>query len=303
MLAARHTNLSRLFFVLVVAVAFFSFNIFDQQPIGLFEVNVVSGPGNEFAPTMSADGMTFLFVRSQPGYVKQKIMVMKKVGGKWTNPVPVSFTDERYEDSDPCITPNGSTLYFTSNRPDNRDTLPDFNIWKSELKNGKWQLPVMLKGEVNSVYDEFGPKFAKGRLYFNSFRPGGVGGSDIYAGTLNRESCLDVRNLRSVNSIFNEFDPALSPDGKHLVFSSWRTRNSAGNSDLYASKWNDSLWSNPVNMGKSLNSEGLENTPFFSYDGKSFFFSSTRRNPKDASDGTYNGQFNIFKVTVKDVFP
>lgn len=80
------------------------------------------------------------------------------------------------------------------------------------------------------------------------------------------------------NSEDNDFDvahPVISPDGKRLYFSS-NMRGSKGEADLfYCDKVGDS-WSQPVNLGKKVNTRGHELFPSLGSDGRLYFSSNGR---------------------------
>ena len=65
----------------------------------------------------------------------------------------------------------GNTDVYVSRRHDKGD---DFG----------WQAPENLGGNVNTADGELLSVFLEDVLYFNSARPGGLGGADIYASTL-----------------------------------------------------------------------------------------------------------------------
>lgn len=67
--------------------------------------------------------------------------------------------------------------------------------------------------------------------------------------------------------------PALSPDGKTLVFAS-EIAGGYGGSDLYISQWENGGWSTPKNLGPTLNSPGDELFPYISQTGMLWFASS-----------------------------
>jgi len=70
--------------------------------------------------------------------------------------------------------------------------------------------------------------------------------------------------------------PALSKDGTFMIFSSDLPGNTGG-LDLYITRWENDKWSDPVNLGKQINSSGTElfasldseNNLYFSSDGLS----------------------------------
>lgn len=300
-------SLRIIFSVLLVAGAYTSQPLFAQHlKVTLFQEGVISTAKNEFNPTFTADGKTLYLVHALPGFQESKIMVSRLVKGKWTSPERISFSDDRYRDSDPCITADGNTLFFISNRPTDGGEHPksDYDIWKAELVNGHWQEPQPIR-EVNSPQMELGVEFSKGVLYFNSTRGGQATSSDIYYSTYENGTFTTPLNLGApINTSNFEADPVVSPDGQYLIFSGWDRPEGKGQGDLYLSRKVAGGWSAPIHLGEQINSKFFEFTPFFSYDGKHLFFSSDKHNDasQPAEDQVLNGKFNIYRVPVKELF-
>jgi outer membrane protein OmpA-like peptidoglycan-associated protein len=91
----------------------------------------------------------------------------------------------------------------------------------------------------------------------------------------------DVDKLASMTNItpfpYNSSDyslahPTLSPDGSVMYFSS-TAPGGYGRSDIYYSTFADGKWSEPVNVGPEINTEGDESFPFLANDSTLFFSS------------------------------
>lgn len=86
------------------------------------------------------------------------------------------------------ITPDGKTLYFSSNKPGGKGEL---DIWVSDKdKNGSWKQPVNCGSVINTPYNENTPFFDpdSGTLLFSSLGHTGIGGYDIFRSTCKRGS-------------------------------------------------------------------------------------------------------------------
>lgn len=80
------------------------------------------------------------------------------------------------------------------------------------------------------------------------------------------------RELDFNSGDFSNSAPALSADGKVLVFSSTRP-GGFGGADLYMSRLENGDWTRPVNLGSGINTEGEEVFPFLHQDGTLYFAS------------------------------
>ena len=278
-----------------------------QGRLALVGENIISTSQNEFNPVLTRNGRTMYFVRAHQGFEGMKIMVSHLSKGIWSEPVPVSFSDDRYNDSDPALSPDGKTLFFITNRTtDGTEGKKDLDIWHSQLVDGTWATPVPVAGEkLNSKGDELGPELrADGYLYFNSGRKSGVGSSDIFRAKYENGSASQMELApEEVNTPAFEGDITFSTDGKYMAWAAWERDGVLGEGDIYiAYRLKDNTWSEPVNLGASLNSSAFDFTPHFSADGRYLYFASFRKEaPVNASADVQNGQSNIYRISMKEV--
>src|SRR5262249_10291648 len=117
---------------------------------------------------------------------------------------------------------------------------------------------------------------ADGTLYFGSDREGGKGATDLYRSKVVDGKFAAPENLGdAINTRFQEYEPFIAPDQSFLIFMSQRP-GGLGGMDLYASRAVNGAWSAPVNLGAPVNSPANELSPKVSFDGKTFYFTSTR---------------------------
>jgi len=109
-------------------------------------------------------------------------------------------------------------------------------------------------------------------MYFTKFSKAG-GSEKIYRANFNDgEWSLDSDPLSFCSDKSTYTHPALSVDGKLLIFASNRS-GSIGGMDLFASLLKDGKWSDPVNLGDAVNSSFNELYPYLD-SGNNLFFSS-----------------------------
>lgn len=138
--------------------------------------------------------------------------------------------------------------------------------------------PANLGPTVNSSAAEWDPDISADELelYFNSYRPGGLGEADLWVTT--RKTKADpwgspVNLGPTVNSPAGDKAPSLSADGLSLYFSSGRSGGSGGQ-DLWVTtrKTKSGPWGQPVNLGPTVNSAANEHSPCISADDLTLYF-------------------------------
>jgi len=166
--------------------------------------------------------------------------------------------------------------------------------------------PTNLGPTINSSHQEYVLCISSDgmSLYFESDRPGGYGGSDIWISTKqtterNPEGYWsEPQNLGpKVNSSSDDWGSSLSFDGLELYFCSNRP-GGHGSYDLYLTK-RDSVsepWDLSMNLGLPVNSQYSEVSPNISSDGLSLFFSGTDSAGVPHRPGGY-GQADIWVTT------
>lgn len=239
-------------------------------------VEAYSSPLNDYNFGTDAKERTAVFARSQAEFANARIYVSEKSAGKWSMPAPIGFSDERYSDSDPWLTPDGRTLYFVSNRPTAGDgARTDLDIWRSTRSAKGWSRPEHL-AMVSSPGPELGVELHGETLYFSSVRKGGKGGLDIYAARRRSDSFEAPMLLDApINGPNSESDFTLSRDGRLAVF--WRSV--GGKGMLHMSRRTAAGWSEPRLLPAEANPGDFNFTPHFSSDGRNLWFASTAMRP------------------------
>jgi len=100
---------------------------------------------------------------------------------------------------------------------------------------------------------------------------------NIYKAQYKNGAFLKPKKLGdAINSIRYEADVFISPDESYIIYCSAR-KTGYGRGDLYISFKNDmDEWTQAVNMGEPINTEGHELCPFVSKDGKYLFYTSNQ---------------------------
>ena len=193
-----------------------------QQPKELGEN--INTEDNEGTCTISADGkiMVFTSCNGRDSYGNCDLYITKRVGKDWTEPKNLGpNVNSPYWDSQPSLSPDGSKLFFSSNRPFG---VGKKDIWMSETDpNGKWQKAVNLGPQINTPQDEVSPFIhANGySLFYSSNGREGLGKHDIYITNISDGFKSESINLGyPINTSDEESGLFISADGKTALYSS-----------------------------------------------------------------------------------
>lgn len=147
--------------------------------------------------------------------------------------------------------------------------------------------PERLPNPLNTYRFQYFPALtADSRFLLFTGRPTAESGEDLFVSRQNKDGSMgDPASISSaINTPYNEGAGTISGDGKTLVFASCDRPNSVGNCDLYISRRTGNTWSKPQNLGRNVNSAEWDSQPTLSADGRTLYFTSTRRGGKGQED-------------------
>jgi len=142
----------------------------------------INTENNEGTVSLSADGQYIFYTacNRESGMGSCDLLLSRLDGDKWLDPVLLNPpVNGRSWESQPSISFDGKTLYFTSERPGG---FGKSDIWYTTYKGGRWTPPINMGPEINTEGNEQSPFIAKddNTLYFNSDGHPGMGGIDLF---------------------------------------------------------------------------------------------------------------------------
>lgn len=188
----------------------------------------------------------------------------------------------------PVLSVDGKILYF--DRPEHPENIGGVydkdDIWLSIKKeDGSWSEPFNIGTPVNTdssdVLFSITPDSKFALLYGiytqdPKLKLPGFSLAEIDGKYIKEVKPLNIKNYYNKS---HNFYACLSYDRKVLILALNR-EDSHGNLDLYISFRDDmtDIWSEPQNLGTTINTAGDEGSPFLSYDMRTLFFTSDKHN-------------------------
>ncbi|KRD75812.1 hypothetical protein ASE43_13320 [Lysobacter sp. Root983] len=259
----------------------------------------LSSTRNDYNLSTDAAQTLMVFARSEANFKESRVWFAAREGSGWGDAAVASFSDPRYRDSDPWLTPDGRMLYFVSNRPVSGEAPnTSLDIWRVVREDGRFGEPEHLAA-LASEGEELGPELHDGWLYFNSSRKGGPAKLAIYRARMDGDGFAAPQALGApFNNGTIQGDFTLSSDGALALF--WSQRGDSADADLFAACRTRDGWSAAVRLPPPINAPGMDFTPSLSADGRELRFASMRKSAQaDDASPFLNGQANIFVAPVE----
>lgn len=267
----------------------------------------INSTGSEFAPSITADGLELYFCDNRSGgFGGYDIWVATRqtIQDEWksaVNPGPV--INAASGDVEPCISPDGLEIYFSSFRSGSHGGR-DLYMATRKTREDPWDTPVNLGPTVNSAHHEGGPKissdglslfFADSEFPNTSVRSGGHGQADIWVTTRDSRQAEwgEPVNLGPfVNSSQHDVAPSLSADRLSLFFG----RGSFDVADIWLSrrKTTNDPWEEPIKLGLQSSNNLWAGQPDISHDGSTLYWASDRA-------GGFSNYTDIWQVSIEPI--
>ncbi len=226
-----------------------------------------------------------------------KEFVKKPLDVKFTNPgKAVNSPNADYA----CVSMAVDTVvYFTSNRKGNMggvvdgfgEIIPD--VYFSLRSDTIWSKAKNPGININSEYYDISTGLNSNGDQLLIYKEGTDASGDIFLAVMKGKSWQKAAILDgSLATKTPETGACISNDGKTVYFAA-NMKGSLGGKDIYMITKNESgKWSDPVNLGATVNTKFDEDNPFLWHDGKTLFFSSQGH--------TSMGGYDIFMTSRPD---
>ncbi len=194
--------------------------------------NVNASAATQFDPSTTADGLDLAFRSQRAGGVGLSDIywaTRTDVKSDFANVTLLGKVNSTSSDVQPFLAgvPNGTTIYFASNRTG------DYDLYRATGSPGSYNPPRPIT-ELNSAGVRDEQPIASDddlTIYFSSARPGGLGANDVWMATrATRFATFGApTNVTQVNTTALDYPDWISPDACRLYLSS----DVSGNTHVY----------------------------------------------------------------------
>lgn len=262
-------------------------------PFEPVKVQGISTRDDEYLPIISPDNEFALFTRRQKHYISRGLteqLVDKEVftfslrnsEGQFEQGWEMEYPFNKVENEGAAsLTIDNNDLYYTVCTRNIETNYLNCDLYHSRFANGYWSEIESLGDHINhpDSWESQPSVTSDGNIiYFASNREGGEGGYDIYRICKKEDhTWSEPVNLGPpVNTAGNEKSPFIHTDSQTLYFSSEGHKGIGGYDIFYSRQTEDSIWTEPKNIGYPINSFEDDLGFFVSTDGNYGYYSSNR---------------------------
>jgi len=125
----------------------------------------INSPGNEWYPTIAANGTIYFGSDRQGGKGRTDIYRSRLINGNYTEAENLGDAiNTQFNEFEPLIAPDESFLIFMAGG--RADSAGGFDLYISYNRNGSWTKPVNLGSKINSSGNEYSPMISPDGKYF-----------------------------------------------------------------------------------------------------------------------------------------
>ena len=281
------------FWIALCAILMAAHSRVEAQEAVLFEDGLIStADRGEAFPFFAPDGTQLFFSTHNSEWSFHTLYVTSRESDSWTEAELLPFSG-KYSDRAPRLSPDGRSLYFSSNRFLKGHPQGDYNIWVvRRATHGSWGEPEALPETVNTPAHEYHAVITrKGELFFSRVTDPERDAHDIFVSVRGEGGFSEaVKVGPPISDGHSQPDIFVAPDGDFMILVITDGPQSHGGDDLYVSYRHDGDWTVPMNLGPRVNTEGYDYGPSVSPDGRLLMYTRHDR-----------GLGDIYAVLVEDL--
>jgi outer membrane protein OmpA-like peptidoglycan-associated protein/Tol biopolymer transport system component len=234
----------------------------DTLPFVPINLEYVNTNLDEYFPSITADEkyLSITVSKMSDRYGDENLYISRNLNGYWLPATPIDDLNTYGNEGSQSFSADGRYMFFVA--CDRRDGFGGCDIYYSINNNGRWSRPIHAGSPLNSPEWESNPSLspAGNELFFVTNRKPNFGERDIWHCDV---EILDgghlvfsnARNLgKPINTERNDFAPFIHSDNQTLYFAS-DGHPSLGGSDIFVSRRENGVFSEPKNLGIPINTE------------------------------------------------
>ena len=219
-----------------------------------------------FSPSMQE----YFYTISDKTFSNFNIYTTKYMEGRWSK-AEKAFFNSQYSDHGTSFSPDGQSIYFSSNRPVNIEGVADtWHIWKVEKIHGEWQQPAFVDiPNLRNKLVSHPTVTNSGTIYFHSSN---LDYSDMHIYQSNSISGLYTDAIKvpiPSNAKNGTCTPHVAPNEDYLIYASINEALDL----MIAFKDESGNWKPPRKLNGLINHLGQGN-PYVTPDHKYLFFTT-----------------------------
>jgi len=253
----------------------------------IFAPGIVSVNGRyEYGVSFSPDLKEIYFTahRKDEG---SSVYFSKLIDKKWTNPKKANLTKGvKKEEMEAFVNHSGDKIYFTAY--DSRDV----KIWQATRSGSWWTDPIQLDSPINDDIVFYSNEAKNGDLYYKNVSKGKM----YYAP--NKDGNFPEIFEAGIEYGSHGF---IAPLQDFMLIDALKENDKTKDKDIHVCfKKEDGIWTKPINLGSTVNSNFNETCPSITPDGKFLFFS--RYSEEGGLPNIYWVSAGIINKLKKEVF-
>jgi hypothetical protein len=192
---------------------------------------------------------------------RERIKYSKYKNGAWTNPAYADFILDYliYHNGAPVFSIDGKKIFFNSDRP---GVIGSNDVFYVEKDENSWGAAVNVGEPYNTNDFDVSPVFTNNGKAYRIGSTSSPASFSYSNGIFSNPEDIENQPVSEwYSSVY------ISPDESYVIFAGGEMP------DLFIRfKNNDNEWSDPINMGDKINTNGADRFPVVSPDGKYLFF-------------------------------
>ena len=253
--------------------------VFPTGPFGTPTLVPISLSGvRDDDVTLTGDMLEMYFESDREAVGQSDIYMARRasVTDPWPTPKRVTELSTTYLETSMEVSPDGLTIYFSSNRPPASNI--DVFVATRANRSSPWSEPTLVSALSSASNDYNAQPWSDTVLYMTSDRAPVRGGSDVFRATRGQPSSAWSAPVIVPGLDTSYYEGEAFADATGAI---WFTGDAEGDDDLWRAEPNGDGTFKPAQLVTEIGTPASENDPWLSPDGHTLYFTSNRNGSLD----------------------